>query len=315
MFELTVEQIEAFAGYKASYLPEQIRTSPAFHPAVQEHAGALARLAQPELCARRKDLIKSELAADEFRERVLFEDGAKVVLGGIRFRNLDPEFPFVEVNASFDPFEPKLIEHVASVARQQFGGFAPKGILAVGPPDVALSTGVERWTHAVCGPSTTTCSALLPAELTFSFPARVDFYDAYGAAYARWQATSPGLSGFVRAEPRGDLEASAAEGLVASFADAAGWCGVVAAREEALYGTQALYIYEIFLVERWRGKGVAKAIDAALVSNVANRYCLVWENIHSENWPSLRVALARGRSVLETEYFFPYREDGRLLLA
>lgn len=102
---------------------------------------------------------------------------------------------------------------------------------------------------------------------------------------------------------------------MASFNDPAGWCGLIAAREEALYGTRALYIFEIFLVERWRGRGAAKAIDAALVSQAANRYSLIWEHIYSENWPSLRVALAQGRSVIETEYFFPYREDGRLKIS
>lgn len=310
MFELTSEQIEGLVDYKASYLPGQISASPAFRPAVGQHVSSLTRLAEPEVCARRKEFMRSALAADEFRERVLIEDGAQVVVGGIRFRNLDPGFPFVELNANFDLLQPNLVGQIASVARHHFGGFAPKGILAVGPPKVALSIGVERWSHAVCGPSANTCNALLPDGLTCSFPATAEFYDAYRDAYAQWQATSPGLGGFVQAEPRQDLEASAAQGLLASFADAAGWCGVVAARQEALYGTQALYIYEIFLVERWRGKGAAKAIDAALVSRLASRYVLVWENIHSENWPSLRVAFAQGRSVLETEYFLPYGEDG-----
>jgi hypothetical protein len=311
MFELTETQIEGFAGYKASYLPERIRTSPAFLPAIREHLGSLIQLAEPEICARRGEFFKLDVTTDEFRERVLLADGAKVVIGGIRFRNLDPTFPFVEVNASFDLFRPKLLEHVASVARQQFGGFAPKGILAVGPPDVALLPRVERWSHTVCGSSTIASNAQLPAELACSFPSRVDFYNEYRTAYAAWQATSPALGGVVRIETKADLEASAAEGLLASFSDAAGWCGVVAAREEVLYGAHALYIFEIFLAERWRGKGVATAIDAALVSSVARRYSLVWENIHCENCPSLRVALAQGRSVLDSEYFFRFGGDGR----
>jgi hypothetical protein len=99
---------------------------------------------------------------------------------------------------------------------------------------------------------------------------------------------------------------------LASFSDKAGWCGVVAAREEAVYGKKALYIIEIFLVQRWRGRGAARAMDAALISKAANRYALVWEHIYSENLSSLRVALAQGRSVIETEYFFPYQQDDGL---
>ena len=112
-----------------------------------------------------------------------------------------------------------------------------------------------------------------------------------------------------RVSGKEDLEAAAAEGRGALFSDRAGRCGVVAVREEALYGMRALYIFEIFLAQRWHGKGAAKAMDTALVSKAANRYPLVWEHIHSENLPSLRVALAQGRSVVETEYFFPDADD------
>ena len=171
---------------------------------------------------------------------------------------------------------------------------------------------MERWAHTLAGPTSTRGQPPLAAGLTCSFPASVDFYDTYRRAYADWQASSPRLRPFVRTEQREDLEAAAAKGLLASFADAQGWCGVVAASQEALYGTPALYIFEIFLVERWRGKGAAAGIDAALLARVATGSSLVWERIHAGNTPSLRVALSRGRSILETEYFFPYREDGRL---
>ena len=67
-----------------------------------------------------------------------------------------------------------------------------------------------------------------------------------------------------------------------------------------------MQIIEIFLVERWRGRGAAKAVDAALVAKAADRHALVWEHIHCENWPSLRTALAQGRSIIETEYFLPF---------
>lgn len=307
LFELTKAQIEEFAVHKASYLPEQIRTSRTFRPAIREHVRSLSELAEPTVCARRQEFIRSELGVDEFRERVLLQDGAKVIVGGVRFKNLDSKFPFVELNANFDLFESTVIEDAAAVARQQFGKFAPKGILIVGAPDVAVSSAIERWGHTVGGRSTPFCRASLPIGLTCSFPAEIDFYEEYRAAYAAWQATSPRLSGYVSPEPRSDLEASAAKGLMVSLADATGWCGAAAARERVLYGTRALYIFEIFLVERWRGKGAAKAVDAALVASAASSYSIVWEHIHSENWPSLRLAFAQGRSVLETEYFFRYQ--------
>jgi hypothetical protein len=306
--QLTSEQIQAFAAHKASYLPEEIGANSAFRGAITSQVDELLHLAEPKVCAARKRGTNSELAEDEFRERVLIEDGARMAIGGIRFKSDDLRFPFVAINASFDLFEPKLIGHVASLARREFSAFKPKGILVSGRPSLALSRRFERWNHTLYGPAIAPGNVRLPMELTCSFPSKVEFYDEYREAYAAWSASSPKLSGFVRAEAREDLEASALGGLLASVTDKAGWCGVVAAREEALYGKQALYIFEIFLVQRWRGRGAARAMDAALVSKAANRYSLVWEHINSENWPSLGVALAQRRSVIETEYFFPYQE-------
>jgi hypothetical protein len=53
---------------------------------------------------------------------------------------------------------------------------------------------------------------------------------------------------------------------------------------------------------------IAKAAGGA-------RILSCWEHIHSENLPSLRVALGQGRSIIETEYFFPFQEDGRLQIS
>ena len=149
---LTEAQIQALADYKASYLPSEVCANSAFRSAIDEHVRALERLAEPETCVRRKEAFGSELDADDFRERVVLSEGAEAVVAGIRFQNRDPAFPFVEINATFDLFEPERIEHVAAVAGEHFARFAPRGILVAGPPDLKLPIVFERWTHAVGGP-------------------------------------------------------------------------------------------------------------------------------------------------------------------
>jgi len=307
MLELTQAQIDRFADYKARYLPRKIASGPAYRASIAQQVEAIVRLAAAETCLRRKAHFESALDPDAFRERVLVEEGAKVAIGGIRFRNLDPGFPFIEVTSNFDVLDLSLSRPVLAIAARQFAGFAPRGLLLAGPPGVTLAMPFERWTHVVAGASAQACAAVLPTGLCCSFPAKVDFYDAYHAAYAEWRASSPGLAPFVRIEPRQSMEEAAAAGLLASFHDASGWCGVVGAREEALYGTPAMYIIELFLVERWRGRRAGRAIDTALVSRMAEHYPVVWEHIHAGNLPSLRTALAQGRSIVETEYFLPFR--------
>ena len=306
MLELTQAQIDRFADHKARYLPSKIASGPVFRASVVQEVEAIVRLAAAETCLGRKAHFGSALDPDAFRERVLVEEGAKIAIGGIRFRNLDTGFPFIEVTSNFNLLDPSLSLPVLAIAARQFAGFAPRGLLLTGPPGVALAMPFERWTHVVAGASAQACAAVLPAGLCCSFPAKVDFYDAYHTAYSEWRANSPGLAPFVRIEPRQSMEEAAAAGLLASFHDSSGWCGVVCAREEALYGTPAMYIIELFLVERWRGRRAARAIDTALVSRMGEHYPVVWEHIHAGNLPALRTALAQGRSIVETEYFLPF---------
>lgn len=297
----------AFVTHRAGYLPPQIVSNPGFRPAVTKLIRDVAELALPKVCASRKAFFQSELPEDEFRERVLLVEGNKVILAGIRFLNLDPRFPFIELNASFDLFEPELLGRVAALARCEFKNFEPKGIALTGSPCIKPPGTAQRWAVTIGGAAATESVPPLPAELSCSFPSSVDFYPAYCTAYAAWRACQPHLGCFVRTERKEALEASAASGLLLSCRDHEGWCGVVAAREEAFYGMPALYILEIFLAERWRGRGIARALDAALVSTVANRFPMIWEHIHSDNLPSLRVAQAQGRTAIETEYFFPFQ--------
>src|SRR5262249_18287552 len=162
-----------------SYLPEEIGANSAFRRAIASHADEWLHLAEPEVCAARKRGTNSQLAEDQFRERVLLKDGPILAIGGIRFKSDDLRFPFVGINASFDPFKPRFITYLASAARREFYAFKPKGILLPGRPSLALPSRLERWSHTLYGPVLAPGNVRLPAELTCSFPYKVEFYGEY----------------------------------------------------------------------------------------------------------------------------------------
>lgn len=74
-----------------------------------------------------------------------------MVIGGIRFAGLDPNFPFVEINASFDIIGSGALDRVAREALTSFGAFSPKGKLMFGPPDMASASGKQQWAHTLAG--------------------------------------------------------------------------------------------------------------------------------------------------------------------
>jgi hypothetical protein len=72
---LTFEQREAFAAYKASYLPEEIGANPAFRSAIAGDIDKLLHLAEPEVCESRRRGANSELCSATIWVRTARQSG------------------------------------------------------------------------------------------------------------------------------------------------------------------------------------------------------------------------------------------------
>jgi hypothetical protein len=297
--------LKSFSAHLANELPVDAERGEPLERHVQARLSRLAELSQPDVCEKRRAAFGFDIPAKAFAERLLIERDGATVIAGIRFRNLDPEWPFVEVNADFDLLRSDTLPEISELARHAFHPFSPKGVQFSGQPEDPTDNGAAVWTHAVLG-RTDAAAPVGQHDVEITFPRNVTFYEEYLDAYATWAHANSGLKAFVKPESKEDLEEAAQAGLLAVARDSAGWCGVVAASMAPFFGTTAGYIFEVLVTERRRGQGLGRSIDSALMRRLSKCCIYVWEDIHDRNVASFRTAARQGRRAVRTDYFVPF---------
>ena len=306
-FGLSKTQLRSFHEPVLEYLPEFFNPQ-AVSDSEYEDLESLAQLAVPTVVAERIEKLGVHLGPDEMKEKLLFNDGKRVVVSGLRFRNLDLSFPFVALKANFRVNEPETIRLLKSLVMKTYGDADPQGFTIWEQPGLDL-TQSENWSIVVGGPIDTTAIET-PKRFEFKWESSPDsFFLELEKEYRVWVQENPELAKFVRLESFRDLETSGAKGLLLSLYDENGWAGIVAGKSSPLFGEEALYMIELFLSKRMRGKGLAKVLESQFLSKMSHEFNIVWGHIHRANVASMKTALSLGRVPLQQEYFFNLNVD------
>lgn len=302
-FGLSKALSKSFADPVLEYLPDLFDRQEIFD-SEYEDLESLAQLANADIVKERIDRLAVRLSPDEMTERVLYNDGSKVVVAGLRFRNLDLQFPFVALKLNFRADQESTIQLLRKLVRENFDEAVPRGFTLWEKPGQNLYQ-TETWSYIVAGPTASIEPRDLPSNLTLAHPSTVsEFYEDYKAEYEAWRLSHPKLAPFVQVETKEDLEASGAKGLLTTLEDAQGWAGLVVAKSSPLFGRKGLSMLDIMLSQRLRGQGLGKKLEATFVAKQRDQFELVWGHIHSENHASLRTAQSLGRELIQQEYFF-----------
>ena len=306
----------SFAEPLKEYLPREIVSARGLREAVINDVEVLSELADPKVAVIRRERLNLALEPAEIAEKLLLKTRtlpplkSRIVIGGARFRNLDTAFPFVEIHLNYRIKKAAQIEELRQMVDENFYALRPRGFTFKEAPGLGPQLGLtegalQEWSHAVWGPTKKIAAAPLPKGLELKAETSIAFYSAYEREYREWRDRNEQLAPFVRIESEADMETAVKAGLVHSVYDAKGWAGVVAGQSNPFYNAPSIYIFELFLAERLRGKGLGRAMEALFVERVSDRFPYVWGNIHSVNTASLKTALGLGRQIVQTEYFVP----------
>jgi hypothetical protein len=293
---------DSFGSHLASYLPTSISDNPGFLSAIAEEIRGWEELASEAASQARKERLKLSQSASDLRERLVLDEDGKLIVAGVRFKNLDLNFPFIALYANFS-LDCATIQRLALRLKSEFKAVRPLGFTFDQAPGSVQ--GIPVWSHVVFGRQLNQ-SASLPGELKITWPLSFAHYTEYRDEYIRHLDKVPGLKGFVRIEPEKDLQTAAEKGLLLQVEDEKGnFLGIIAGQEQKLYGLQCLYIFEIFLCERVQGRGYAPNLQRSFLQHLHSRFSYVWGNIHDHNSPSLKTAQRAGRKIIQSEFFFP----------
>lgn len=124
----------------------------------------------------------------------------------------------------------------------------------------------------------------------------LDFYDEYAREYGRMLEDRADLAPEIPIESPGDMQGYLAEGLLFLFRMDGRLGGVMAARRAQIQGMHGYKVWEKFLFESWRGRGLAVAAQRAFYRSLDGADDrIVFGHIHPRNGASLKAAMKDGR--------------------
>lgn len=306
-FGLSKTQLRSFHEPVLEYLPEFFDPQ-AVQDAEYEDLESLAQLSVASVVAERIEKLGVKLSVDQMSEKLLFNDGKKAVVSGLRFRNLDLRFPFVALKANFRINDQETARVLKQLVMKTYGEANPQGFTFMEQPGLEIGQ-TESWSVVVGGPTETKIIEA-PARLELKWESTPEaYYPTLEQEHRAWSLENPRLAKFVRLESFRDLETAGSKGHLLSVYDEQGWGGVIAGISSPLFGREALYMIEIFLAKRLRGRGLAKMLESQFLLKLKSDFEIVWGHIHRANEASLKTALSLGRVPLQQEYFFSLSAD------
>jgi hypothetical protein len=282
-------------------LPEIIVQNVGFEQSIRDKLNGLSGLASDEICITRKVALGLTCDPKQLAERIVQVDSNTSVIAGARFKSLNANFPFIEVQKNCPLFEIDL-EKLTGALKREFAEIKPLGFLILDKPNLTDRAG--RWGHTVFGPISENETAGFIDGLTPDWIKEIDFFEEYQKAYIDRLTDKSELMGFVRVADLQELQESVAKGLLLKVLDRGALAGVFAGLPEPIYGLNAIYMIESFLLNSYVGKGFALPIHQYYLSHLAGRFGYVWGTIYNKNTTSMKTALRLGRKVIESEYFF-----------
>jgi hypothetical protein len=292
-----------YLNYLKTYLPEEIVRGSEFQNAVYEILSEMAELSSPAVCEARKKGLALLCESSDLAERTLRLKAGDEFIAGARFKNLDVNFPFIEILVGFNMSD-EVLQEVSENVQMEFKNLNPLGLKFKDKPGAYPN--LKTWSHTVFGKIDKQENLNLPPKLSCSFTHDLDWHNQYVSEYQKRLVEKKELNGFVRIGEIDEFQESANCQALMILRDVNGFCGVVSGIENSLYGLPAIYIIESYLSSRWIGKRLATTFHLYFLNEMAKRFDYVWGTIYDQNISSLKTSLRIGRRIIETEYFLQF---------
>ena len=304
-FDMPAHQLAAFARPVLEYLPAGFDAEDAAQAEIDD-VGSLAALASPDVAATRISRLGVNVSTGNMTERLLEDSGERTVISGLRYRNLDPAFPFVAVKTTARVNDAEAADALAAQVAEAYRGVGVRGFTFWEQPGLDLSS-AESWATVMAGPLDVAAEADgrdLTGALTICWPEiAAEVFSDYQHEHQAWRSDAPELAPFVSESRQEGLQEAADQGLLMTLRDDHGFAGLVAATISPVFGRRAVSMLDVFLTERLRGKGLAPAVQCTFLTGQRSGGDTVWGHIHARNIPSLRTAQKLGRRPVQQEYF------------
>ncbi|MDJ0319816.1 hypothetical protein [Pseudarthrobacter sp. PS3-L1] len=148
-FDLGEDELAAFTRPVLDYLPAGFDPGCAAQAEIAD-VDARYELAAQDVAAARVDRIGAPVSEADMCERLLeFGDG-RLGIAGLRYRNLDPDFAFIDLKLSFRVQDPATLTSLAAAVSSEYGHLEPRGFTFHEEPGLGFAE-ADLWTTIMSG--------------------------------------------------------------------------------------------------------------------------------------------------------------------
>ena len=239
-----------------------------------------------------------------YNHRILEIAGMQVMLG-IRFKAMNPDFPFVDVVRSSQAITTQTqVDAIKRAIRQKFAIFKPKTARFCQPSHLEYQfpngTGDKRFLAAPLITMLELPEAKNLERIKLVRTENLDFYPRYASIYAELYLERPWLSEVSRMESLEDMKSYLEEGVTFEVLLDGNWAGITSFDRSQEHGLSGWYTNEIVLEKHARGQGIGASLQRIVAQTLlehpqTTESDLLWGTIGAINIPMLKTATRAGR--------------------
>jgi hypothetical protein len=253
--------------------------------------------------ARLEHFKIDETTLDDYSEKLLCLDEEQKVIYGIRHMGGNKSIPFVQLAPNFRVDSKNKALEIYQSVKSKFGVFDPLYLSFWTRDGIDADFSGSIYMVSTSRKFQELASWNQERELEFEDIFDDSYYDWYKRGYREFHADFPKLEKKVTVNSSDSMSDSLEQGLL-KFAIINGEkVGLIAAEKSDLLGHEGIYFHEIYIERKWKGRGLAKAIQRKFVEEFTFGHEFIWGTIDSSNLPSYRTAFSNGRRPVRYESF------------
>jgi L-amino acid N-acyltransferase YncA len=246
--------------------------------------------------------VKDATKEDYSEKRLNIKDGKEVIYG-IRNMGGNPDIPFIQLRPNFELSSKEESLEIYEMIKEEFKVFEPLYLsfqtVSKINADFYGSVHMVTKTHELINKEAWT----LKESISFEDITDDSYYEWYKKGYEEFHSDFPELKTKVTVNSASSMEDSLEQGLL-KFVNLDGErIGLIAGEKSNFLGHTGVYFHEIYISKKWKGKGLAKAIQRKFIQDFCNELEFVWGTIDSTNLPSYKTAYSNGRRPIRHECF------------
>ncbi|MDP7320550.1 MAG: hypothetical protein QF441_08075 [Bacteriovoracaceae bacterium] len=239
----------------------------------------------------------------DYAEKLLELGGNKKVIYGIRHMGGNKDLPFINLKPNFGINNVREVFEIYKKVKDEFTAFNPLYLSFWSPKKIDVD--FIGSTYLVTRSKDIKLMKPWEGEASLELKKVVDdsYYDWYKSGYEEFHKERPDLEKKVTLNSLDSMRDSVGQGLMYEVYYDGEKMGIIAGESSSLLGHSAVYFHEIFISKKWKGKGLAKAMQRKFVEMSTKDDDFIWGTVDSHNLPSYKTALSNGRKPIRYECF------------